>query len=184
MMVAESLLRDGLLELGVFQQGDGLEAWRWRLDLLPAYPDVLAQLAEAASERLKGWQIDRLACTPDALPWGAVMAVKTGIPLIYSRGRGETPLYDLVGAYDVGHRACLLTHTLSAADEIQRVIQAGEKTGFSTPYILAIVDDGHWLPDNVDAETLISLADIAALAPNALPPELAKRLMAGVKELP
>jgi hypothetical protein len=168
--LALQILEHGLIELGVFQEGAIQRAWRWRLDLLPSYPNVLTLMTDAARKQMQNWDIDRLVCTPEALPWATSVALNMGIPLIYSRGRGEAPLYDLVGAYDVGHKACLLTHTLSNMAEIRRVIAGGEKTGFMTDYVLAICGDG--MAESTELpplHSLVTLHDLAALAPEYLP---------------
>jgi hypothetical protein len=135
----QRLLETGLLQPGIFE--DAAEAaWQWRLDMLPSYPDLLATLANGITDMLQAMPIDRLVCSPTALPLGVLVSAQTHLPLVYSRGQGESAVYDLVGAYDIGHPACLLMYQSSETD-VERIIHSGASVGLNITAVIVVVED-------------------------------------------
>ena len=57
--------------------------------------------------------------------------------MVYSRGRGEQPVFDLVGAYDVGHPACLLVNTIN--DDLPTFIAGCRQVGLDICTIVALM---------------------------------------------
>lgn len=129
------LLETGLLQPGIFEDGSH---WQLRLEMLPSYPDILLEIATHTIKIIAAMPIDRLVCTWEALPLGVLVSTQTGLPLIYSRGQGEAPTHDFVGAYDVGHPAGLLTYALQAP--IEKIIQGGQSVGLQIGHIIAVVN--------------------------------------------
>lgn len=99
----DDMLRAGLVQFGLFGP-DGAPV-KLNCELLPAYPDILAQVAASAAEIATQPLPDRLVCTAQAVPLGVALSLRTGVPLVYSRGSDGPGVEDLVGAYDVGHPA-------------------------------------------------------------------------------
>ena len=104
----DAILNAGLFQLGAFQQADDHLPYRLRLDLLTSYPAVLAQVAKAVAE-LIDTRPSRLVCTNDAIALATVISQFLDVPLVVHSGRLDQPAHDLVGAYDVGHVAVLIS---------------------------------------------------------------------------
>ncbi|MBC8098091.1 MAG: hypothetical protein H7Y11_01495 [Armatimonadetes bacterium] len=126
--LAAQLVKSGLIEFGYFQNPKP-GAYRLRFDLLPAYPQLLGQVATALIALFDTATIDRWVCDSDSVPLGTAISLQTGIPLVYSAGKGEAPLYDLVGAYDVGHPAALILNVVTDAGLVHRLIAQGAQVG-------------------------------------------------------
>lgn len=110
-MIAQELLDTGILQFGLFVE-DGKEIpYRLRLEMLSAYPQLMQQVVYRTVQALATQPFNRLVAHSDSVPIASAVSLNTGISLVYSRGRGEAPVYDLVGAYDVGHPACLIVNT-------------------------------------------------------------------------
>ncbi|MCU0511277.1 MAG: hypothetical protein MUE40_01775 [Anaerolineae bacterium] len=137
MNLARALVAYGLLEAGLFTQGEQVLPLRLRLELLPAAPALLAHIAELALP-LVG-PVERLVCLPDALPLGVAISLKSGLPLVYSRGRGESPVLDLVGSYDVGHPALLLMNTPPAVATLLEMQRRAATVGLEIGRGLALL---------------------------------------------
>lgn len=132
----DALMTAGLLQFGRFE-GAPL---RLNLALLPAYPQVLQAFVTALTPQLTG--ISRLVCTPAALPWGVGLALSTGIPLVYSQGGDAAPVYDLVGAYDIGHKSALLINTPDDLAGLSQFIQGAGSVGLEIEQVFGILDTG------------------------------------------
>lgn len=79
--------------------------------MLPSYPPVLQVLADGIVTLIAATttSIERVVCTSDAFALGVAVSLKIDVPLVYSRGQGQIGVYDLAGAYDVGHPSVLIT---------------------------------------------------------------------------
>lgn len=137
MTLEEALLGYGLLEMGVFQTEAGRVPYRLRLDLLPAYPVLLADCAEKVAAGLM--KVDRLVCPADSFPIGIAVGLHTRIPLIYSRGRGEGVVQDWVGAYDVGHPAALICNVMPNAETLALWQKQVTSVGLRLVQVMALV---------------------------------------------
>ncbi|MBC8171328.1 MAG: hypothetical protein H7X77_06635 [Anaerolineae bacterium] len=137
----DALMNAGLVQFGYFAEMGQTEfsAVRFHLALLPAYPDVLKILAVAIAERLSKRNIERLVCTADSIPLGVAVSLETGIPLIYSRGHGEVPVYDLVGAYDVGHPAALVMNIFEQSAMIANLQSNAHRVGLNIEFGVAVL---------------------------------------------
>lgn len=148
------MLEAGLLQFGWFEP-EGIPL-RLSLEMLPAYPDILAQIVAEGMKHTSN--MNRLVCTIDALPLGVGLSLKTNIPLVYSRGSGEAPYHDLVGAYDIGHPALLLVNALDNTESTTKLIHKARSVGLQIQYIVAIMDLG--IPEiapDIEVYTLLSL---------------------------
>jgi hypothetical protein len=104
----DAVLSAGLFQLGAFHHTTQHKPYRLRLDLLPSYPAVLMQSAKAVAALIEG-RPSRLVCTSDAIALATVVSQALDIPLVIHSGKLGQPAHNLVGAYDVGHAAVLIS---------------------------------------------------------------------------
>lgn len=109
-MIAQELLNTGILQFGLFVEDGQDVPYRLRLEMLSAYPQLMQQVVYRTVQALPMQSFNRLVSHSDCVPLASAVSLNTGVSLVYSRGRGEVPVHDLVGAYDVGHPACLLVN--------------------------------------------------------------------------
>jgi hypothetical protein len=179
MNVGDTFLSNGLLEIGLFQTEDTRTSYRLRLDMLPAYPGVLAACAVQIADRLM--RIDRLVCPSDSLPLGVAVSLQTKIPLVYSRGKGESPVLDWVGAYDVGHPAALLCNTLPDRETLAGWHKQLTSVGLQLAQVIAIVEVKRPVID-VPTHALLRLEDWLRLPPENLPSGAAKTMLSELEK--
>jgi uridine monophosphate synthetase len=85
--LAERLIQDDCIRFGDFKLKSGLRSPIY-IDLrrLGSHPELLDRAARAYSRMIAGLSFDRLAAIPyAALPIGAAVCLRTGMPLIYPR---------------------------------------------------------------------------------------------------
>jgi hypothetical protein len=140
-MIAKSLIETGMLQFGYFKDGEIVQPYLLRLEMLPAYPQVMQQIIYLAVQAIPELPFDRLVAHSDAIPLGTALALHTGIPLVYSRGKGESAAYDLVGAYDVGHPALLVVNSIHA--DLPRLIGQCRGVGLEIKAALELVSLGY-----------------------------------------
>jgi hypothetical protein len=147
----------GLLQFGWF---DGGVPFKLHLDMLPGYPDVLRVVAAAAQPFL--CSNSRLVCTAEALPLGVALSLLADVPVVYSRGRGEEVVNDLVGAYDIGHPALLLVNTLQCEDanSVAALIGQARQVGLDIRQTVAVVQVDTKITLDVEVHALLNLADV------------------------
>lgn len=155
------LLETGLMQFGRFNSASEPIPFRFSLEVLPAYPDVLRILVARANTLLTSVYANRLLCTADALPFGVGLSLETDIPLVYSRGSKDAPVYDLVGAYDIGHPALLLTNVLGDFEPVAQLMAGAQRVGLEIHMMLAIVDLGiATIPHDKRLLALLRLPDV------------------------
>jgi hypothetical protein len=155
----DALVENGLLQFGRFEDGDDFKPYSLNLHLLPAYPDVLRHSAAEIAGRIQ--DIDRIVCEADSVPLGVAVSLQSGIPLIYSNGRNESGVYDLVGAYDVGHPAVLVVNILDDTEHLRRLIKKARGVGLEIKMVVAII--GIRIFDDVPTQSLLNLATVIRL---------------------
>ena len=146
--LAVQLFQRGLLQFGVFEQQGSLVPMKLALEMLPSYPDVLQQLAETMANALP--PVDRLLCTPDSLPVATAVSLGTGIPLVYSQGSGREAVFDLTGAYDIGHATALL---MLVIQPFEALVEKVERVGLSVETVIGVTR----LPGSTGGLTLLEL---------------------------
>lgn len=153
-----TLLADcGLIQFGRF---DHQQPYQLHLELLPSYPDVLNEMV-AQAVPLVGKGVDHLVCVSDALPFGTAMSLKTEIPLVYSRGMlTGAPVDNLVGAYDIGHPALLVTNNLRDLERISHLIRQAHQVGLETNCILTLVDEGIAAYPDLETVAILKLGSL------------------------
>jgi hypothetical protein len=137
-MIAKQLLETGILQFGLFVENGKEYPYRLRLEMLSAYPELLQNIAYRGVQSLAAVNpFDRLVAHADAIPLATAISLNTGISLVYSRGRGESSVFDLVGAYDVGHPACLVVNTITP--DIKQFLSEAQRVGLDIHTILELV---------------------------------------------
>lgn len=178
-MIAESLVKAGLLQFGLFVGEEKTSLYHLSLEMLPAYPQLLQQITYLAVQALAGISLERLVAHSDCIPLGTALSLQTGIPFVYSKGRGESPVYDLVGAYDVGHPAVLLVNQIDA--DTMNFVKRCKSVGLEIHTVLEFVSFGEKL-EGIQNLSLISFqALLHELCLNGqMSAEQAERILAGI----
>jgi hypothetical protein len=96
--------------------------------------------------------------TASAIPLGVGLSLHTRIPLAYSRGTDAAPVFDLAGAYDIGHPTLLVAN--QPEPRLEQLMSNARTVGLDVRLILVIVDDGAWRPDTTPMQALIHLATV------------------------
>jgi len=156
-MFATKLFETGILQFGLFVDQGMQKPYRIRLEILPAYPLLLSEIALEAVACLSYPKIDRLVSQVDCIPFAAILSHQTKISLVYSRGRGESPVHDLVGAYDVGHPACLVVNSITTDSEA--LVEACKNVGLNIHAVLCIIGTGSQLLD-MPVKRILSMKQI------------------------
>jgi orotate phosphoribosyltransferase len=131
------LQENGLVQFGTFTNENGAAPVQFYLDLLGAYPQVLQTFAQHLAQHLE--PPDILLALPDAIPLGTALSLQTGRPLVYSRGKGEAPTHDFVGAYDVGHPTMLVCSVALHPQTLLKLIEDARKVGLHVRGVLSVV---------------------------------------------
>lgn len=134
----EMLLENGLVQFGRFERDGQFAPILLNLELLPSYPETLRYIVEQAALKIDG-DIERLVCTADSLALGIGISLQTQIPLVYSRGKGELPVHDLVGAYDVGHPAVLVMNFMQDTADVDHFVAQALKVGLHINHVFAVL---------------------------------------------
>jgi hypothetical protein len=144
--LAQLLIDAGLIQFGWFRRGEETGTFSetcpfsLHLDMLASYPAALAAVVDAAQTAAQGVEFDRLLCPFDAVPFGVALGLRTGVPLVYSRGSGDQPVSDLIGAYDIGHPALLLTNSVGWEAYPTPLIAGARRVGLKVHTLLTILE--------------------------------------------
>jgi orotate phosphoribosyltransferase len=145
----------GLVQFGRFASDGSTAPVQFHLDMLASYPDVLEAAAKALSSKIPS--TERLLCISEALPLGVALALKTGIPLIYSRGGEKEPVYDLVGAYDIGHPTTLVVNIAGQSD-YGHLLTSARRVGLDVQSVAAVINVG--AESELPLTSLLHLSDV------------------------
>jgi hypothetical protein len=138
--VSERLLNTGILQFGYFVKDGTVAPVRFCPEYLPAYPDLLTEVTKLAVLQFDTSTIDHLVVTTDSVPLGLASSLQTGLSLVYSRGRGEAAVYDLVGSYNSGHMSVLLLNCADDVASIEKFISNARSVGLETKLIVALLE--------------------------------------------
>jgi hypothetical protein len=136
-MIARQLVDSGILQFGIFMEQGKRVPYQLHLEMIPAYPELFGMVVDAVIDKLPDKAFDRLVAHSDCAVVTGAIAYKTGISLVYSRGSSTSPVHDLVGAYDVGHPACLLLNTIP--DNIEKFIAGCRQVGLEINSIVSLI---------------------------------------------
>lgn len=146
-MTGQWLFEHGLLQVGRFQQDHTIVPVRLELALLGAYPNILTEAAKALLTKVKviAPVVDYLVCADDCIPITSAVCMEAKIPMVWSRGCGEAPAYDLIGPYDIGHPSCLIVNTITR--QTRQLIADCHSVGLEITHLVSLVDAGDRLAD-------------------------------------
>ncbi|MBZ0296067.1 MAG: hypothetical protein K8L99_26135 [Anaerolineae bacterium] len=151
----EAFIETGILQFGSF--GPDQSPMRFNFHLLPSYPDILQMLIDRM-QPLVG-DVNRLLCSVETMPIGIGLSLQSGIPLVYSQGNNEAAVYDLVGAYDIGHPAALVINILANDDQVNRLVASARGVGLNIHHILAIVDF-EYKQTSIECRSLVTISEM------------------------
>jgi orotate phosphoribosyltransferase len=141
----QAYLTTGMIQCGRFKQPDGsYSPLSFNFLLLPSFPALMQQTAQAFLPLLQAASTDRLLALRSTVAVGAVLAVQSGIPLTYQYGemRGITNAYIIEGAYDIGHPTALLTDVVGHDSDALAILDPARKVGLQVTDVLAICQVG------------------------------------------
>jgi hypothetical protein len=138
--IAEWLLDTGILQFGYFVIDHKIAPVRFCPEYLPTYPQLLAEATRLVLLEFDVSGVDHLIATADSVPLGTACSLQTGLSLVYSRGRGEAAVYDLVGSYNSGHMSALLMNYIEDAAATQTFISNAASVGLETQAIVTLVE--------------------------------------------
>lgn len=139
MKILHDLIESGLLQFGAFVRNGVTEPVRFHFEMMASYPDMLGAAADQLSRLMP--PADRLLSTADAVPLGTALALKSSIPLVYTRGGEDEPAFDLVGAYDIGHPAILVTNVAGYGTH-ERLLSTARRVGLNVTSAACLIDLG------------------------------------------
>jgi hypothetical protein len=132
--LAAALFEAGLIQFGWFENDQ--RPFRLEFDFLPAYPQLLRTLADHIRLLLDVQLPERIVASPEALPLGVALSLDTDLPLVYSRSGGGG--FDLIGAYNTGSTAVLLTTAVSS--ETERLLSKCREVGLRMQSGIALIE--------------------------------------------
>ncbi|MDX2160603.1 MAG: hypothetical protein SF162_04680 [bacterium] len=134
------LLNAGLIQFGQFGSNGAPVPIQFRLDMLPSYPTLLRLAADSLIPLLNPGA-SHLLCGFDSVGLGTAVSLSTGHPLVYQAHSGGE--IDLIGAYDIGHPATLITHVLARHTPIHPLIAHARRVGLDIRQVVTLIDAGH-----------------------------------------
>jgi hypothetical protein len=138
--IADWLWNTGILQFGYFVTDDKVTPVRFCPEYLPAYPQLLDSVTQSALTRLDISQFDHLLVMSDSVPLGVACSLQTKLSLVYSQGRGEAAVYDLVGSYNSGHMSALLVNWIEDKKSIEKFISNARSVGLETQVIVTLLE--------------------------------------------
>jgi orotate phosphoribosyltransferase len=166
-----SLLRDylnaGILQFGNFELTDGsFSPLGFHFGLLSSFPAVLSATADLLTPYFQPeTPRDRMIVMPDSIALGGVIAVKTGLPLLYPRDRilSYTGAYAIEGTADVGNPMRLLTPVLLNGQDELLIMERAKRVGLPVQRVIAILDTQKPAPDlrqQTQVQALFTLTEV------------------------
>lgn len=155
--LSRSLAQDGLVQFGYF---GGERPFEIRLDWLASYPHTLKLLTQQLSEVLPLYAVEYLLCPVEALPIAIGLSLHSEIPLVYSRGDGQAPAVNFVGAYDVGHPTTLILNALWGDESVKKFIKAGEQVGLVITTVLTVIQVYELSLPNISVVSLLKMPEL------------------------
>lgn len=138
--VSEWLLNTGILQFGYFVSNGTVAPVRFCPEYLPAYPRLLSEVAKLVVLQFDTSTVDHLIVTADSVPLGLASSLEAGLSLVYSRGRGEVAVYDLVGSYNSGHISALLLNCIDDIVATEKFIASARSVGLETKSIVVLLE--------------------------------------------
>lgn len=155
----------GLIQFGRFKgQGDTYSPIAYYFTLLPSFPALLNATAEAMEMffRVENPQ-ERLLTAFDTIALGAVLASRTGMPMLYPRNdtRSYTSAFTIEGTADVANPVYMLSGVLTDGEIEIQVAGYAAQVGLPVSRIVVVMDTEQggksYLRHNLPAISLSSL---------------------------
>lgn len=147
----------GLIQFGRFED----VPFKIQFELLPSYPDVLSHVVDRLMKMVDTTRYERLLAPADSLPLGTLIAHLANIPLVYSKGTGRDGVYDLLGAYDVGHPALFVANVWANGDKTYpALMQKASRVGLELDKALVIMTYGENHPLDTPIQSLFRFEDV------------------------
>lgn len=159
-MISARFMRAGLLQFGAFTRQGKINPFDLSLHLIGSYPDLLRDAADDAARQLQDTSMSRVLATADAVPFGVALALRLNIPLVYSRGMGASPVDDLVGAYDIGHPALLVTNSTGFDASVESLIKGARRVGLEIHTLVTLLECRPITLDGVEIIALVKLSEL------------------------
>ncbi len=158
MTLVEALITNGLLQFGQFQINGTTQPFTVRLDLLASYPDVLRFVRDQFLRCATPVPFDRILCPLDALPIAIAVSLELQIPVVYSRGNSESTVFDLVGAYDIGHPTLIIANHADA--NLMKLIAQAACVGLQLSVVWTVIELASAMASDIDTLCLVRLRTI------------------------
>ena len=165
-LLAERLLETGVLQFGYFRSGASFAPLRFCPEYFPAHPALLSQVAELTLAEIGNANVDRLISDSESLAIGIAASLLSGVSLVYSRSQHETPVYDLVGAFNSGHTCALIVNSIldnKYIQRLERLVRSSQIVGLQTVMIVPLLAPNAILShiNNIPVIPLLHLSDVA-----------------------
>lgn len=154
-----ALLETGLVQFGEFATSAGFRPFQTSLEMIASYPDVLQLAASEAASRLPDTEF--LLAAPDAVTLAVVVGMERKLPVVFSRGCGESPVYDLVGAYDIGHAAVLIAGASNEPEQLRQLAEGARRVGLGVHTVLVVVETAPVVLPDSEVIALVRLPEVA-----------------------
>jgi hypothetical protein len=154
----------GLIQFGRFE---GVP-FKLQFDLLPSYPDLWAGLIDRLRQQLDMTRYERLLTPADSVSLGTLLSYATNIPLVYSKGTGREGVYDLLGAYDVGHPALFVANIWTDNEPTYlALMQKARRVGLEVNTALVIMTYGKTISPDAHIHHLFRFEDVVMMLHHA-----------------
>lgn len=166
--LGRELLNTGILQFGRFVQFNKIVPIRFCPEYLPAYPELLNNITVDVMLHIKHFEVTHLLVDSGTIPLGVACSLQSTLSLVYSRGGHQSTVYDLVGAYNSGDKAILLTNCIDDLTKMTHVIAEANSVGLDIQHVITFFE-----VRQVDAlaaipvTTILRLVDVASDLANA-----------------
>ena len=141
--LGKELLNTGILQFGRFQQFDKIAPVRFCPEYLPAYPELLMNVAAIVSPQIKHSETTHLLVNSSTIPLGVACSLQSKASLVYSRGVQQPSVYDLVGAYNSGDKSILLVNNIEDMTKVTQLIAEANSVGLDIQQVIAFLEMRH-----------------------------------------
>lgn len=143
--LVEGFIRSGMIQFGYFAAAYDQPAApiAFHFSLLPSFPHLMEETAELFREIIGTPAADtRLLADQNTVGLGAVLAVKTDIPLLYPHGSALqfTNAFTIEGTADVDNPIILISDVLSDGTAQEHMHHMSKKIGLPVKHTLAVLD--------------------------------------------
>jgi len=159
-MIEQQLIQAGLIQFGAFPRNGDIIPFDLSLNLIASYPALLRDITDAAAQCLTDVPMTRLLATAEAIPFGVALSLSLGVPLVYSKGTLANAVDDLVGAYDIGHPALLVTNSVGFDPSVEALVRGARRVGLEIHTLVTILECREVALDGVNVVALVKLSDL------------------------